>query len=194
MMRAARAVAGLVLAAGEGRRFGRPKALVEVDGERLVDRAVRLLRDSGCDPVVVVSGAVPLEVDGARVVDNPNWRSGMGSSLHRGLAALPESAEAVVIALVDQPWLGPQAVRYLRTAHASGAVVAVATYAGQRGNPVLLDRSVWAEAARLAQGDVGARALMAAHPELVFEVSCDGTGSPADIDTPTDLPAEPPHD
>lgn len=180
-------VAGLVLAAGEGRRFGGPKAVVELDGERLVDRAVRLLTDGGCSPIVVVDGALPLTVDGARVVHNPDWPTGMGSSLRTGLAALGDPVDAVVVALVDQPWLGAEAVRRLRAARAAGAVVAVAIYDCRRGNPVLLARDVWAGVAELAQGDVGARAFMAAHAELVTPVPCDGTGHPTDIDHPEDL-------
>jgi choline kinase len=74
VVRHAGAPAGLLLAAGEGRRLGRPKALVEVDGVRLVDRAVRMLRDAGCTPIVVVSGAAPVEVAGAVVVHNTDWR------------------------------------------------------------------------------------------------------------------------
>src|SRR5437667_3809066 len=104
-------VAGLLLAAGEGRRLGRPKALVELDGERLVDRGVRLLRSAGCRPVLVVAGAAAIEVIGAVVVPNPGWRSGMGSSLRTGLAALPPGCPGVVIALVDQPRVTPEAVR-----------------------------------------------------------------------------------
>ena len=82
-------IAGIVLAAGAGRRFGGPKALVEVDGERLVDRAVRVLREAGVTSTYVVQGAAPLTVAGAEVVDNPDWGAGMGSSLRAGLAALP---------------------------------------------------------------------------------------------------------
>ncbi|PSL04017.1 nicotine blue oxidoreductase [Haloactinopolyspora alba] len=181
--------AGLVLAAGEGRRFGAPKATVELDGERLVDRAVRLLADGGCRPVVVVDGAVPLTVRGARVVHHEDWSSGMGSSLRAGLEALrAEATGAVVVVLVDQPWLGPESVRRLRAARAGGAFVAVATYGGQRGNPVLLAREVWDDVAALAQGDVGARAFMTARPELVTSVACDDTGRPDDVDVPEDLP------
>jgi len=186
---AAMTVAGLLLAAGEGRRLGRPKALVEVAGERLVDRGVRLLRDGGCQPVYVVTGAVPLEVDGAVVVANPDWRDGMGSSLRAGLAALSaqEDVGAVVVALVDQPRIGAEAVRRLLRAHDAGARVAVATYSGSRRNPVLLARSTWGEVARLAMGDVGARPYLAAHAAEVTDVPCDGTGSPDDLDTPGDL-------
>lgn len=189
------AVAGLILAAGEGRRFGGPKALVEVEGERLVNRATRLLTDGGCTPIVVVQGAVDVDVLGmspdapVHVVTNPDWRGGMGSSLRAGLAALREhDVDAVVVALVDQPWLGSEAVRRLRAARAGGAFAAVATYGGERGNPVLLGRDIWDDVAALAVGDVGARAWMAAHPELVAAVPCDDTGNPDDIDYPEDLP------
>ena len=182
-------VAGLVLAAGSGSRYGGPKALVEYEGTRLVDRAVALRSGGGCVPVVVVSGAVPLSVPGAIVVHNPDWATGMGSSLRAGLRALSwSSAEAVVVALVDQPWVGVEAVTRLRAAWAAGSTpVAMATYDGRRGNPVLLARSVWPEVAALAEGDVGARPFLRAHPDLVTPVDCTGTGTPADVDTPADL-------
>ncbi|SEG84000.1 nicotine blue oxidoreductase [Nonomuraea solani] len=177
-------IAGLVLAAGEGSRLGTPKALVEYAGERLVDRAVRLLEDGGCHPVVVVLGAATVQVRRAVTVRNPDWRSGMGSSLRIGLGALPDEAESVVVALVDQPLIRPEAVRALI---GSGAALAVATYAGRRRNPVLIARRHFAGVSELAVGDVGARPYLKAHPELVTEVPCDGHGDPADIDTPGDL-------
>ncbi|MEV4090904.1 nucleotidyltransferase family protein [Streptosporangium saharense] len=181
--------AGLLLAAGGGSRLGEPKALVELDGERLVDRGVRLLREGGCHPVVVVLGAADAQVRGAVVVRNPDWRTGMGSSLRVGLAALPGDAERVVIALADQPSVRPEAVLRLVEAARGGAAVAVATYAGRRRNPVLVTREHFAEVAALAVGDVGARAFLRARPELVAEVPCDDVGDPADIDTPADLEA-----
>ncbi|MEU6730535.1 nucleotidyltransferase family protein [Nonomuraea wenchangensis] len=177
-------MAGLLLAAGRGERLGTPKALVEYDGERLLDRGVRLLAEGGCHPVVVVLGAADAQVRGAVAVRNPGWASGMGSSLRAGLAALPEEAEGVVIALVDQPLIRPGAVRALIEARAG---LAVATYGGRRRNPVLIAREHFAEVAERAVGDVGARAFIKAHPELVTEVPCDGHGDPADIDTPQDL-------
>lgn len=183
------AVAGLLLAAGEGRRLGRPKALVEVDGRRLVDLGVDLLRAGGCTPVVVVLGAALTDVPGARVLVNEGWRTGMGSSLRTGLAVLPADADAVVVALADQPRVGPEAVRRLLGAYAAGAVAAVATYGGAPRNPVLLDRSVWAQVAALAQGDAGARAWLRANPDAVTAVPCDGTGEPFDVDTEADLAA-----
>lgn len=186
--RSAHPVAGVVLAAGAGRRFGRPKALVELDGERFVDRAVRVLQTGGCDPVIVVSGAASLVVDGALVVENADWQTGMGSSLRRGLAAVPPRCEAAVIALVDQPYVGPEAVRRLISAYQTGATAAVVTYSGRRRNPVLLARSTWEDVRALAYGDVGARRYLEAHPGDVVEVPGEGTGDPRDIDTPADLP------
>ena len=180
-------VAGLLLAAGAGTRLGQPKALVDVGGQRLVDRGVQLLRAGGCEPVLVVLGAATTAVPGARVVHNPDWASGLGSSLRRGLAALPPQPNAVVVALVDQPRVHPEAVRRLVAAHHAGAVAAVATYAGEPRNPVLLARPVWADAAAAATGDLGARALLRTRPELVTPVPCDDVGAPDDVDTPADL-------
>jgi CTP:molybdopterin cytidylyltransferase MocA len=180
-------VAGLVLAAGAGRRFGRPKALVELDGERLVDRMVWVLREGGCQPLVVIAGAAPLVVPGATVIDNPDWHTGMGSSLRAGLAALPQQVTAVVIVLVDTPWLGADAVHRLIQAHEAGAELAVATYSGGRGHPVLLGRTHWRGAAASAVGDSGARAYLASRPAGVVEVDCTGTGDPRDVDHPSEL-------
>ncbi|WP_248965549.1 nucleotidyltransferase family protein [Sphaerisporangium perillae] len=179
--------AGLLLAAGKGARLGTPKAAVSFGGELLADRGARLLREGGCDPVVVVLGAVSVQVAGAVTVRNPDWESGMGSSLRAGLDALPASAEAVVIALVDQPLIGAGAVERLIEARSVGAAVAVATYGGAMRNPVLIGREHFGEVARLAAGDVGARPFLRAHPELVTPVPCDDVGDPADIDTPDDL-------
>lgn len=179
--------AGLVLAAGEGRRLGQPKALLEIGGVRLVERAVGTLRAAGCDPVLVVSGATPLEVHAATVVPNPRWRTGLGSSLRAGLAALPAQAPAVVITLVDTPTVGAEVVHRLVAAWRGGAQVAVATYAGARRTPVLLARAHWAEAGARAEGDTGARAFLAAHPEWVTEVECADVGRWRDLDTPAEL-------
>ena len=109
-------VAGILLAAGEGSRLGQPKALVEVAGQRLVDRGSRMLRDGGAAPIVVITGAAPVDVPGALVVHNPAWASGMGSSLATGLSALqalPGECDAAVMALADQPLVGSESVRRL---------------------------------------------------------------------------------
>ena len=95
-------VIGLLLAAGGGRRFGGPKAPYVHHGERLVDRGVRLLREAGCQEVVVVLGAWVGEVADATVVVNSEWESGQASSLLKGLGSLPVGAERVCVLLVDQ--------------------------------------------------------------------------------------------
>jgi len=189
-------VAGLVLAAGGGSRYGSPKALVRLRGRLLVERAAELLAAGGCDPVVVVLGAAADQVlaaarlprTGVRTVVNPDWPTGMGSSLRVGLAAVPAAAEAVVVTLVDTPGLGPESVRRLVTAGGPDGA-AQATYGGRRGHPVLLGRTVITEVADAATGDRGAGPWLAAHPGRVRLVSCDGTGDPRDVDVPDDLAA-----
>ena len=181
-------VAGILLAAGEGSRLGRPKALVELGGQTLAERGIALLRAGGADPVLVVTGAAAVEIDGARAVHNPDWRSGMGSSLAAGLRALDETGPgAAVIALADQPLVGAEAVRRLIAAYQAGASVAVAAYAGKPRNPVLIAREHWAAVTELAAGDTGARPFLRARPDLVTLVECGDTGSPDDVDTPEDL-------
>ena len=120
-------------------------------------------------------------------VHNPDWRTGMGSSLAAGLGSVPVSAEAAVVALVDQPLVGSGSVRRLIAAYRAGARVAVAAYHGQPRNPVLLAREHWPAAIALAAGDVGARPFLRAHPDLVTLVECADTGRPDDVDTPEDL-------
>jgi CTP:molybdopterin cytidylyltransferase MocA len=181
------APAGLLLAAGEGRRLGTPKALVEIGGVRLIDRGVRMLHEAGCTPIVVVTGAARVDVPGAVVVHNPDWRTGMGSSLRVGLSALAPDCPAVVIALVDQPKVTAAAVRRLREAYDGGARVAVATYGGRPRNPVLIAHEHFAEAADHATGDMGARDFLRARSDIVVPVPCDDVADPEDIDTPEDL-------
>jgi nicotine blue oxidoreductase len=181
-------VAGLVLAAGAGRRFGGPKAVVEVEGERLVDRAVRVLRDGGISLTYVVSGAVELGVPDAVVVANPDWATGMGSSLRAGLSALPDDVEAVLVVLVDQVGLTPEAVARVLPAGSGPARLVTATYDDRRGHPVVIGRAYWPEVRAAALGDVGARDVLAAHAEHVVTVECGDVATDADVDRPEDLP------
>jgi CTP:molybdopterin cytidylyltransferase MocA len=183
-------VAGLLLAAGAGRRLGRPKALVEIGGTTLASRGIELLRAGGTDPVFMVTGAVELELPGVQAVRNSDWATGMGSSLRAGLAALadrPDSGDAVVVALVDQPLIGAEAVTRLIEAYRQGAEVAAASYEGQRRNPVLFARRYWAEVTAAAEADLGARGFLQAHRDLIALVECGDVGRPDDLDTPDDL-------
>ncbi len=182
-------VAGVLLAAGEGSRFGRPKALVELNGQTLAERGVQMLRAGGADPILVVTGAAPVELPGTQTVYNPEWRTGMGSSLRAALRALDSADEAgaVAVALADQPLVGAEAVARLIAAYRHGASVAVAAYDGQPRNPVLLARAHWPEVFATATGDAGARSFLRSHADLVTLVECGDTGRPDDIDTPADL-------
>jgi CTP:molybdopterin cytidylyltransferase MocA len=178
----------VLLAAGNGSRLGQPKALVQLAGSSLAERGVALLGDGGAEPVIVVTGAVPVEIPGVVAVHNPDWETGMGSSLATGLRALANSdAEAAVIALADQPLVGVESVRRLIGAFESGAAVAVAAYQGRPRNPVLIAREHWPAVIELAAGDTGARPFLRAHPKLVALVECGDTGRPDDVDTPEDL-------
>jgi len=186
-------VAIAVLAAGRGSRLGGdvPKPLVELRGRPLVSWALEAATGSGLRPVVLVVGhrgdAVgDAATEAVMIVRARRWRRGVARSLRAALKALDPWAQvgAVCIGLADQPLVGADAYRRLADAYRGGAALAVATYGGQRRNPVLLARPVWGEARRLA-GDVGARALMGR--EGVVEVDCTGTGSAADVDTLDDL-------
>jgi len=187
--------AGLVLAAGAGRRYGMPKALVEVGGRLAVDRALATLRDGGCEPVVVVLGAAArtvrqrADLDGAVVVDNPDWADGMGSSLRAGLAALAQSTvPAAVVLLVDTPGITAEAVRRI-SVHSGPQALCAASYHGQQGHPVLLGRARWAGVAELAEGDVGARPYLAKHK--VTLIPCEDVARGEDVDRRTDVDPPP---
>lgn len=194
-------VAGLLLAAGGGRRLGgRPKALLSHDGRPLVEAAVDALRVGGCDPVVVVVGAgadkvrAQAELPGCVLLENPGWAEGMGSSLRTGLQQLamlgPDSepgADAVLILLVDQPGVGSTAVARVRGTYRSPASLAAASYRGERGHPVLLGNEHWAGVTATAEGDRGARRYLRAHAGVLDLVECADVADPTDIDTPADL-------
>ena len=173
--------------------MGRPKALVELDGEPLVARALRTLVDGGAAPVVVVVGArsddvravLPTDV---RPVEAPDWADGMGASLRAGLTALEDTAaDAAVVHLVDLPGVTPGAVARL-VAVAGHDVLARAAYGGRPGHPVLLGRVHWAGVAATAVGDAGARGYLAGRADVRL-VECGDLAAPDDVDTPEQLAA-----
>jgi CTP:molybdopterin cytidylyltransferase MocA len=156
------------------------------------------MRDGGCARIVVVLGAesarvrAEAQLGDAHLVDNPTWKSGMGSSLRVGLAAVTETeaesgtaADAVAVLLVDTPGIGPDAVaRVLAAADGGSKALATATYQGKRGHPVILGRDHWAGVATLATADVGARAYLVAHAGLVQAVPCEDIADDTDLDLP----------
>lgn len=188
-------VAGLLLAAGGGRRLGgRPKALLEHRGRPLVEHAAGVLREGGCGPLHVVLGAAADEVEarsdltGCTVTVNPRWTEGMGSSLRAGLDALSGTgADAALVLLVDQPGIGARAVTRVRAAYLSRATLAAAAYEGERGHPVLFGADHWRGVAAGAVGDQGARSYLREHRGAVTLVECSDVAQGYDIDTVEDL-------
>ena len=191
-------VVAALLAGGAGARFeyldgthkleaGLRATAIE-PAESVFGRALRHVGDARIGPIIIVTGSwsptaeqIGRQLAGASVVVNDRWADGQITSVRTALdAADALGADRVVIGLADQPFITPDAWRTV--ADAPGPI-AVATYAGRRGNPVGLDRSVWHLLPE--SGDEGARALMRIRPDLVREVAC--SGSPADIDTAEDL-------
>jgi nicotine blue oxidoreductase len=164
-------VGAVILAAGAASRFGSPK-------QRLLLAPVlaRVRSASAIDDIVVVVGAHDVETD-ARTVHCADWERGPGASLRCGLSALPAGTEAAVVVLADGPGLASDAIDRVVAAWREGAgEVVAASYRGDRGHPVVLDRAVWP-----AVPDEGARAL---EPVLV---PCDDLGAPGDVDSPGDI-------
>jgi len=186
-------VVAVVLAAGEGSRFGGEghKLLAPFRGRPLVTWAVEAAVGAGLAATVVVEGAVALgEVLAAaglgaavRLVRNEEWAGGQAGSLQCGLAAARRfGAGAAVVGLGDQPLIGAEAWRRVASAPPD-APIAVATYAGARRNPVRLAREIWDLLP--TEGDEGARTLIRGRADLVMEVPCPGEA--ADVDTVEDL-------
>ena len=177
--------ATLILAAGQGKRFGGPKAPYIFQGKRLVDRAVENSRDAGIDKVFVVLGAWVGEVPNAELIINQNWQEGMGSSLRVGLNKLisqdeHNEIEEVLVSLVDLPDLN--GALFSKIAKSPGHLVA-ATYKGVRGHPVKIERRHWIPIIETLSGDSGAKDYLNSHAsELVLvEVGDLATGEDLDL-------------
>lgn len=183
-------IAGIVIAAGGGRRVGGPEALLLRGDTTLVDQAVETVMEAGCGPVVVVLGAAAnlvrttASLDGAKVLVNKAWGTGLGSSLRMGLESLGEDgAEAAVVMPVDMPGVTVEAVRRVAALPYPDALVC-ATYGGLRNYPMLFGRRHWAGISTLAKADVGARPYLLAHKDEIVDISCDAVADGARVDSP----------
>lgn len=183
-------LAGLLLAAGGGTRFGSPKALASFRGSTLVRRGVDLLLPRCAAGVHVVTGAAGAEVGKAlagcpvQLLENSAWRRGLSTSIVRGVAALPEDAEAVLILLCDLPAVTGEDLDALIAAWAiEPGLIAAAGFNGQLGPPVIMPRVYWPQLAAL-RGDQGARSLLGWHAE---HTTVPMPHAALDVDTPADL-------
>jgi len=186
-------ISAIVLAAGKAARFGRCKQLMPLGGKPLLQHTLDNLRKSKIDDVVVVLGdhaddiRREIRFEGERVIMNPDFAQGMSTSIQAGLRALPKEADGAMIVLADQPLVAPRTLDHLideyRRARPS---VAVPTFNGFRGNPVIVDRSLFGEMMEI-RGDIGCRAVFGDHAESIMKVPVDDRGVVTDIDTPEDL-------
>lgn len=188
-------VGAVILAAGESRRAGRPKLLLEYRGVPLLRRAVNAAVAGGCDEVVVVLGAARdrylplLEGTPARAAYNPEYATGMSSSIRVGIEALSADTEAAVIMLADQPLIDGPIIRQLIEAfRTSGKKIIACQYGSVRGVPTLFDRALFLELL-LLEGDQGARQVMETYPRHVATIEIPVEAA-QDIDSPDDLPMQ----
>ena len=196
-LHAVRSIAALVLAAGRSSRMGGAnKLLAEIGGRPLVRIAVEQALASRARPVIVVTGHQRERVEAALsglpvdFVHNARFADGLGTSLKAGIAALPAQADGVVVCLGDMPQVDAAMIDRLIEAldPAKGALIAVPTIDGQRGNPVVWSRRFFSDLMAV-EGDVGARALIGRYTEAVAEVPFSGKAALTDVDTPDVLEA-----
>ena len=186
-------IGAVILAAGVSSRMGEPKQLLRLGGKTLLEQVLDNAHSAALDQIVVVLGAgaenIQQQVDlgKVKVVINNFYQQGMGTSLGAGLAALDPAINAALILLADQPFVRPATLRRIceeyRRSHAQ---IVIPLYNGFRGNPVLLDRSVFPEV-RALSGDVGCRAIFGNHLEGIVKLSVEDVGILLDIDSRADF-------
>ena len=189
-------IPAVVLAAGAGKRMGAVKPLLEIDGEPALARVIEAARGAGMKEIIVVLGHAAggikerLDLSGCRTVVNPDYSSGMASSLRAGIGALPPEARGFIVLHADMPYVSPKTIESVIAAGKAGARIAAPVYRGKRGFPVYIDRDCIAGLVETLLGEIGARDYIAAHPEELLEIPVDDPGAVTDLDTPEDLRKE----
>ena len=185
-------VSGVILAAGQSSRLGRPKQVLDVFGEPLLRHVVRHAVASRLDEVVLVLGheadrIAPAVGDwGQRTVVNPDYAEGQSTSVHVGLAAIDPRAEAVLFLLGDQPRVDPRIIdAVIARFRETRAPIVMPTYGGIPANPVLFAAKLFPDLARVT-GDEGARSIVKSHRDLVAHVAVSDDLVPQDVDTESD--------
>ena len=184
---------GILLAAGESRRMGYPKPLLEIDSETFAARLVRLMLPVVARLTVVVGAHAdrvrPAIPNDARVsiVANPDWMRGQLSSIRAGIRALPPDASAAMVHLADHPKVKASTFAAVtETYQRSGKPIVIARCDGRRGHPVIFDRSIFAELLEAPDGQ-GARVVVNVDPSRIVYVDVDDAGILLDLDTPQEL-------
>lgn len=184
-------ISAIVLAAGQATRFGRCKQLMDLRGKPLLEHVLDSVNASRIDDVVVILGAHAGEIreqvsfGRARVLINPDYPLGMSTSIRAGLRALPAASDAAMIVLGDQPFILSRILDLLMDEYRrTGGNIVVPTFKGTRGNPVIVDRKLFAEMMTIS-GDIGFRAIFGKH--AITSVPVDDRGVVTDIDTMEDF-------
>ncbi len=176
-------IPAIILAAGSGTRMGGPKALLTLDGETLLQRAVRIAGEAGCDPVLAVVGDWDPGPLPAQVIRNSAAAEGMASSIRAGIAALPQEAERALLLVVDQVAVDGILLRRLLTlSDADPERPTGCAYSGTLGIPAVLPRRLFPELLTLS-GDRGAKAILLREDAAALPFP-EGI---LDLDTPEDL-------
>ena len=186
-------IAAIILAAGPSSRLGRPKQLVEVDGQSLIERALDAANGAGCEPVLVVIGANDRQVvarirkSGAEIVKNVDWKKGLGSSIRAGIERLLKSdpeTSAVLLMVCDQPLVLAQHLRRLVDfRRETGRPIVCSRYAETVGVPAIFGREFFGELMQL--GEHGAKQLLLSHPDQSAQITL--PEAELDIDEEADL-------
>jgi molybdenum cofactor cytidylyltransferase len=185
----------IVLAAGRSTRMGEAKQLLRLGENTMLGQTLKNVRGTGIDEIVLVLGSsaedirqqLPISaIEGVKVVVNQAYEQGMASSLREGLSALDPEINAALVVLADQPFVRSETLnRIIDHYRRTNAQIVIPVYKGFRGNPVLLDRSVFPEVMAL-DGDIGCRAIFGNHLEGIVKVEIEDVGILLDIDNKDD--------